>query len=100
MHLVTPQWVTYEQYQRFGAEHPEVLMARSGVGFGRHVRLDTATAAVLGASDGELSVGQIVAAVAGLLSLDDTQTAALRAELTVLYIDGFLEVYEPETTTS
>lgn len=100
MHLVTPQWVTYEQFQRFGAEHPEVLMARSGVGFGRHVRLDTATAAVLGASDGELSVGQIVAAVAGLLSLDDTQTAALRAELTVLYIDGFLEVYEPETTTS
>lgn len=100
MHLVAPQWVTYEQYQRFGAEHPEVLMARSGVGFGRHVRLDTATAAVLGAADGELSVGQIVAAVAGLLSLDDEQAAALRAEITALYVDGFLEVYEPETTTS
>ncbi|WP_022869418.1 DUF7059 domain-containing protein [Yaniella halotolerans] len=100
MHLVAPEWVTYEQYQRFGAEHPEVLMARSGTGFGRHVRLDTATAAVLGACDGELSIGQIVAAVAGLLSLDDDQTAALRTEITALYIDGFLEVYEPETTTS
>lgn len=100
VHLVAPEWVTYEQYQRFGAEHPEVLMARSGAGFGRHVRLDTATAAVLGAADGELSVGQIVAAVAGLLSLDDEQTAALRTEITVLYVDGFLEVYEPEITTS
>lgn len=100
VHLVAPEWVTYEQYQRFGAEHPEVLMARSGAGFGRHVRLDTATAAVLGAADGELSSGQIVAAVAGLLSLDDEQTVALQAEITVLYIDGFLEVYEPEITTS
>ena len=63
MHLVTPQWVTYEQYQRFGAEHPGFSWHVQG-GL-CHVRLDTATAAVLGASDGELSVGQIVAAVAG-----------------------------------
>src|SRR5690625_4870558 len=95
-HLVAPQWVTYEQYQRFGAEHPEVLMARCGAGFGRHVRLDTAAAAVLGAADGELTVGQIVAAVAGLLALDDSQTDALRQKITALYIDGFLEAFEPE----
>lgn len=99
VHLVAPQWVTYEQYQRFGAAHPEVLMARSGAGFGRHIRLDTATAAVLGAADGELSTGQIVAAVAGLLELDDQQTAALQDNITALYIDGFLEVFEPDTAT-
>lgn len=100
VHLVAPDWVTYEQYRRFGAEHPEVLMARSGAGFGRHVQLDTATAAVVGAADGELSAGQIVAAVAGLLELDDDQTGALQTEITALYVDGFLEVYEPEATTS
>ena len=99
VHLVAPQWVTYEQYQRFGAEHPEVLMARSGTGFGRHIRLDTATAAVLGAADGELSVGQIVAAVAGLLGLDEEQTTALQENITALYVDGFLEVFEPGNTT-
>lgn len=98
-HLVVPDWVTYEQYQRFGAEHPEVLMARSGAGFGRHVRLDTATAAVLGACDGELTAGQLTAAVAGLLELDDTQSSALQDEISTLYIDGFLEVFEPGSTT-
>lgn len=100
VYVVAPDWVTYEQYQRFGADHPEVLMARSGADFQRHVYLDTATAAVLGAADGELAAGQIVAAVAGLLDLDDDQTGALQAEITALYVDGILEVYEPETTTS
>ena len=99
VHLVVPDWVTYEQYQRFGAQHPEVLMARSGAGFARHIRLDTATAAVLGACDGELTVGQITAAVAGLLELDDTQTAALQDEITALYVDGFLEVFEHGSAT-
>src|SRR5690606_36890467 len=98
-HLVVPDWVTYEQYQRFGAEHPEVLMARSGAGFGRHVRLDTATAAVLGACDGELTAGHLTAAVAGLLELDDTQSSALQDEISTLYIDGFLEVFDPGSTT-
>lgn len=99
VHLVAPDWVTSEQYQRFTAEHPEVLMARSGAGFGRQVRLDTATAAVLGAADGELAAGQIVAAVAGLLGLDDEQTEALQDNITALYIDGFVEVFEPANTT-
>jgi hypothetical protein len=99
VHLVAPDWVTSEQYQRFTAEHPEVLMARSGAGFGRHVRLDTATAAVLGAADGELAAGQIVAAVAGLLGLDDEQTNALQDSITALYVEGFVDVFEPMDTT-
>lgn len=93
-HLVVPDWVTYETYQRFGAEHPEVLMARSGAGFGQHIRLDTATAAVLGACDGELTAGQLVAAVAGLLELTADQTAALKDNIAALYIDGFLTGFE------
>jgi len=76
-----------------------VLMARSGTGFGRHVRLDTATAAVLGAADGELTAGQIVAAVAGLLNLNTEQTNALKNNITELYVDGFVEVFEPDETT-
>lgn len=99
MHLVVPDWVTYEQYQRFGAEHPEVLMAKSGAGFSRHIRLDTSTAAVLGACDGELTAGQLTAAVAGLLELDDTQQAALQDEITALYVDGFLQVFEHGNAT-
>lgn len=99
VHIVAPDWVTYEQYQRFGAEHPEVLMARSGAGFGRHIQLDTATAAVLGAADGELSAGQLVAAVAGLLGLDDKQTSTLQQSITALYVDGFVEEFEPAHAT-
>lgn len=99
VYLVAPDWVTYEQYRRVGAEHPEVLMVRSGAGFGRHVRLDTATAAVLGACDGELTAGQIVAAVAGLLDLDDDQTVALKDSISQLFVDGFVEMFETEHVT-
>lgn len=51
---------------------------------------DTATAGVLSASDGELSVGQLVGAVAALLELDDVGRAGLLAALRELYEDGFL----------
>ena len=82
--------VTEERHQRFGAEHPEVILARQGSGFRRVARLDTATAGVLSASDGELSVGQLVGAVAALLELDDVGRAGLLAALRELYEDGFL----------
>ena len=71
LHLRVAADVTEERHQRFGAEHPEVILARQGSGFRRVARLDTATAGVLSASDGELSVGQLVGAVAALLELDD-----------------------------
>ncbi|MBD4583816.1 methyltransferase, partial [Xanthomonas citri pv. citri] len=70
--------------------HPEVILARQGSGFRRVARLDTATAGVLSASDGELSVGQLVGAVAALLELDDAGRAGLLAALRELYEDGFL----------
>ena len=90
LHLEVAADVTEERHQRFGAEHPEVILARQGSGFRRVARLDTATAGVLSASDGELSVGQLVGAVAALLELDDVGRAGLLAALRELYEDGFL----------
>ncbi|WP_404465883.1 methyltransferase [Micrococcus antarcticus] len=90
LHLRVADDVTEERHQRFGAEHPEVILARQGGGFRRTARLDTATAGVLSASDGELSVGQLVGAVVALLELDDAGRAGLLAALRELYEDGFL----------
>ena len=95
LHLRVAEDVTEERHQRFGAEHPEVILARQGSGFRRTARLDTATAGVLSASDGELTVGQLVGAVAALLELDEAGRAALLAALRELHEDGFL-VAAPE----
>ena len=85
---VDPYYLTHKA-QAVGY-HPEVILARQGSGFRRVARLDTATAGVLSASDGELSVGQLVGAVAALLELDDVGRAGLLAALRELYEDGFL----------
>ena len=61
-----------------GDEHPVVITLRQGGGFAREVQAGTALAAVVGASDGELTLGQIGGAVAQLLDVDD---AALSAEI-------------------
>jgi hypothetical protein len=48
--------------------------------------LDTATAGLLGACDGELGLGQIVRTVAGLLGADDdalTREAVVRVRMLV-----------------
>ncbi|MGC5047929.1 DUF7059 domain-containing protein [Micrococcus porci] len=90
LHLRVAEDVTEERHSRFGAEHPEVILARQGAGFRRTARLDTATAGVLSASDGELSVGQLVGAVAALLELDDAGRAGLLAAVRELHEDGFL----------
>ncbi|MDY6055237.1 methyltransferase [Micrococcus sp.] len=90
LHLRVAEDVTEERHQRFGAEHPEVILARQGSGFRRTARLDTATAGLLAASDGELTVGQIVGALAALLELDATAQTALLVAVRELYEDGFL----------
>ncbi|MGN6523701.1 MAG: DUF7782 domain-containing protein, partial [Actinomycetes bacterium] len=59
--------VTEERYHRPGEEDPTVVLLRQGGGFGRVVRASTALAGLVGACDGELTVGQIVAALAQLL---------------------------------
>jgi archaeosine-15-forming tRNA-guanine transglycosylase len=60
-----------EQHGRPGAEDPESIVLRQQRGMRRAVPVDTETAAVVGACDGTLSVGAIVAAVATLLDEDE-----------------------------
>lgn len=70
--------VTEERHYWPGEEHPTVMLLRQGSGFARTIPAGTALAAVVGACDGTLTVGAIVAAVAELLEAD---AAALAVEL-------------------
>ena len=70
--------VTEERSHWPGEQDPTVIVLRQGGGLRRELRVGTELAAVVGACDGELSLGAIVAAVAELLELDE---AALSADL-------------------
>ncbi len=83
--------VTVETIGRPGAEDPEHIVYRQPYGFGRAVEVDTALGAVLGASDGDLTAGQIVAAVADILDVDARDLAdELTPRLRELVRDGWL----------
>ena len=77
-HLAVAPDVTEERHYWPGDEHPTVMTLRQGGGFRREFRVGTALAAVVGACDGELSLGSILVAVAALLEVDEE---ALRAEI-------------------
>lgn len=85
--LAVPEDVTEERHQRFGAQHPEVIIARQGAGFRRARPVSSAAAGLLGASDGEFTAAQLITAVA---SLTDAEEVPLRAEVLDLYTEGFL----------
>ena len=91
-HLVTAADVTEERYLTPGEADPNVVILRQGDGLGRGVQASSPLAALVGACDGELTVGQIVGALA---SLFDVPADALAAELLPavrgLIRDGFLE---------
>jgi len=57
-----------------GAEHPEAVVLRQKAGLRRARTVDTVEAALVGACDGDLSVGRILDAVAQLLDVDATET--------------------------
>jgi len=61
-----------------GIEAPQVIELRQGGGLGRTIEVDPALAALVGASDGELTIGQLSDAIAHLLEVD---AVALRADL-------------------
>ena len=83
--------VTEERHYWPGDENPTAMLLRQGGGFGRAVTLDTALAALIGACDGELSVGAICAALAQLLEVDETAlTADLLPAVRELVLDGIL----------
>jgi methylase of polypeptide subunit release factors len=83
--------VTEERHYWPGEEHPTALLLRQGSGFARTIPLGTVLAAVVGACDGELTIEQISAAVAEILSVDSVALAAeVLPELRELVLTGFL----------
>jgi methylase of polypeptide subunit release factors len=90
-HLTVAPDVTEERHYWPGASDPTLMTLHQGGGFGRSVQLDTALAALVGASDGELPVGAIIAALAQLLDASVADlTAALLPAVRDLVTDGFL----------
>jgi methylase of polypeptide subunit release factors len=83
--------VTEHRHYWPGAADPTVIELRQGDGFARVRRVDTVTAAVVGACDGELPLGDLATAVARLLDADPVATlAAVLPEVRALLVDGFL----------
>ncbi|PZR52587.1 SAM-dependent methyltransferase [Xylanimonas oleitrophica] len=90
-HLTVAPDVTEERYLTPGAGDPNVVVVRQGDGLGRGVHASTALAALVGACDGELSVGQISGAIATLFDVDAQALAAeLLPAVRGLVRDGFL----------
>ncbi len=59
-----------------GAEDPTHVVLRQRTGLLRAIRVGTADGAVLGALDGELTLGQVIGAVASVLDRDTADVAA------------------------
>jgi len=74
-----------------GAEDPEAVVLRQKAGLRRARTVDTVEAALVGACDGDLAVGQILDAVAQLLEVDPAETrATYLAAAQELADEGFL----------
>jgi hypothetical protein len=74
-----------------GAADPESIVLRQLRGMRRARRVDTVVAGLVGACDGDLTLGQIVDALADLLGEDADALRASRAgEVRELIADGFL----------
>lgn len=75
-----------------GAEDPEAVVLRQQRGLRRARQADTVEAALVGACDGDLGVGQILDAVSQLLSADPVETrASMLPVVRELVAQGFLE---------
>lgn len=79
-----------------GAEHPESIVLRLQQGVRRSRQVDTVEAGLVSASDGDLTAGQILDALAMLLERDAAELRSTYA-LTVreLIDDGFLLPHQP-----
>jgi SAM-dependent methyltransferase len=89
--LVVAEDVTEERYLTPGAADPNVVVIRQGDGFGRGVHASTGLAALVGACDAELAVGQVVGAIAALFGVGADELAAeLLPAVRGLVRDGFL----------
>ena len=92
--------VTEARHYLPGAEDPSVIELRQGGGFGRTLAVDPAVAALVGASDGDLPVGRLLAAIAELMDVDPQALLAdALPRVRALIDDGFLafaDVTSPE----
>ena len=79
--------VVQETFGTPGAEHPSRIVLRQQTGMRRAREVDTGTAAFVGACDGELTVGQISAAVE---QLTGSPTDELLAVVRDLVAEGYL----------
>ena len=90
-HLVVRPDVQQETVGAPGAADPETVVLRQQLGLRRARRVDTVEAALVGACDGDLSVGQILDAISELLELDPAQTRARYLPVVAeLVAEGFL----------
>ncbi|HYH33871.1 MAG TPA: methyltransferase [Nocardioides sp.] len=90
--LVRRDDVTQETSGPPGAADPATIVLRQQRGLRRARRVDTVEAALAGACDGELTVGQILAALADLLERDEQELASSYLPVVEeLVHEGFLE---------
>ncbi|WP_152192731.1 DUF7059 domain-containing protein [Georgenia satyanarayanai] len=83
--------VTEERHLRPGEPDPRVLLLRQGGGFGRTYQPGTLVAGAVGACDGELTLGQIVAGLAVVLDqAADAVAAEVLPAARELLLDGVL----------
>jgi hypothetical protein len=74
-----------------GGEDPETIVLRQQRGFRRARQADTVVAALVGACDGDLPVGQLLDAIAELLGRDPAETTATYLPVVRELVDeGFL----------
>lgn len=90
-HWLLAEDVTEETFGAPGAADPQRIVHRQQRGFRRAHEVGTALAGVLGACDGDLSLGQILASVADILGAEPRVLAAdLLPELRRMVRQGYL----------
>ncbi|HXH81118.1 DUF7059 domain-containing protein [Nocardioides sp.] len=90
-HLLARVDVLQETQGPPGAEDPATIVVRQQRGFRRARQVDTVEAALIGASDGDLSVGQILGAIAEITDADGGELRATYLPVVRELVDeGFL----------
>src|SRR5690606_37870082 len=89
--LLTASDVTEARHYMPGDDDPSVIELRQGGGFGRTISVASALAGFVGACDGDLTVAQIVGALADLFEVPLADLwAELEPRIRDLVRDGFL----------
>ena len=89
--LVASPDLVQESLGPVGAADPSTIVLRQQRGLRRATQVSTVEAALVGACDGELSVGQILDALAQLLDLDPQATSASHLpRVRALVAEGYL----------